>query len=195
MSRTFTSDPVLLIGGTGVIGRAALSKLRERYPELPLTVGSRSIAKALAAANVDSDVDGVEVDLSRPDLGLAADARFSAVVMFVKDETLNAVRYAVARGSAYLDISTATFEIGPEVSLHAQNPNAAAILLGSNWLAGTSTWVTLHFADPFDRIDTVRVAALLDDRDIGGEAAEADYVRQMMRGPVACSSKTVGGVG
>ena len=122
------------------------------------------------------------MDLSRRDLGLAADARFSAVIMFVKDDTLNAARLAQARGSAYLDISTATFEIGPEVSLHAQNPDATAILLASNWLAGASTWAALHFADQFDRIDAVRVAALLDEHDVGGEAAEADYTRQTNAG-------------
>jgi hypothetical protein len=185
MSPTVPTDPVLLIGGTGLVGRATLKSLRARYPELPLAIGTRSIAKAQAATQDETGVHALEVDLSRRDLGLAADARFSAVIMFVKDDTLNAARFAQARGSAYLDISTATFEIGPEVSLHAQNPGAAAILLASNWLAGASTWTALHFADQFDTIDAVRVAALLDEQDIGGEAAEADYVRQTTAGPSA----------
>jgi hypothetical protein len=183
MSPTLPADPVLLVGGTGLVGRAALRSLRARYPELPLTIGTRSIAKALTATRDEIGVDAVEVDLSRRDLGVAADARFSAVIMFVKDDTLNAARFAQARGSAYLDISTATFEIGPEVSLHAQNPDATAILLASNWLAGASTWAALHFADQFDRIEAVRIAALLDENDVGGEAAEADYVRQTEAGP------------
>jgi hypothetical protein len=183
MSPAFPVDPVLLLGGTGLVGRAALRSLRARYPELPLTIGTRSIAKAQAGTQEGIGVDAVQVDLSRRDLGLAAAARFSAVVMLVKDDRLNAARFAQARGSAYLDISTATFEIGPEVSLHAQNPGAAAILLASNWLAGASTWTALHFADRFDRLDAVRVAALLDEHDIGGEAAEADYVRQTEAGP------------
>jgi hypothetical protein len=182
-SPTFPADPVLLIGGSGLVGRATLRRLCVRYPELPLAIGTRSVAKALAAARDEANVDAVEVDLSRRDLGLAADARFSAVVMFVKDDTLNAARYAQARRAAYLDISTATFEIGPEVSLHVQSPDTSAILLASNWLAGASTWAALHFADQFDRIDAVRVAALLDEQDVGGEAAEADYVRQTQAGP------------
>jgi hypothetical protein len=183
MSTTVPTDPVLLLGGTGVVGRAALKRLRARYPELQLTIGTRSLAKARAAASGEPAIDAVEVDLSRRDLGLAADARFSAVVMLVKDDTLNALRYAQARGAAYLDISTATFEIGPEVSLHAQNPEATALLLTSNWLAGASTWAALHFADQFDRVDAVRIAALLDEHDVGGPAAEADYVRQTSTGP------------
>jgi hypothetical protein len=183
MSPTLPAEPVLLIGGTGLVGRAALRSLRARYPELPLAIGTRSIAKARAATQDETGVDALEVDLSRRDLGLAADARFSAVIMFVKDDTLNAARFAQARGSAYLDISTAAFEIGPEVSLHTQNPGAAAILLASNWLAGASTWAALHFAEQFDRIDAVRVAALLDELDVGGDAAEADYVRQTTAGP------------
>jgi hypothetical protein len=183
MSPTVPADPVLLVGGTGLVGRAALRSLRARYPDLPLAIGTRSIAKAQAATQEETGVEALEVDLSRRDLGLAADARFSAVIMFFKDDTLNAARFAQARGSAYLDISTATFEIGPEVSLHAQNPGAAAILLASNWLAGASTWAALHFADRFDTVDAVRVAALLDEQDIGGEAAEADYVRQTTAGP------------
>jgi hypothetical protein len=183
MSPTVPADPVLLIGGTGLVGRAALESLRARYPELPLAIGTRSIAKARAATQDDSGVDALEVDLSRRDLGLGADARFSAVIMFVKDDTLNAARFAQARGSSYLDISTAAFEIGPEVSLYTQNPGAAAILLASNWLAGVSTWAALHFAEEFDRVDAVRVAALLDELDVGGEAAAADYERQTTAGP------------
>lgn len=179
-----SAAPVLLIGGTGIVGREALGSLRRRYPDLPLAIGSRSLARAAALADqLGTGVLPVEVDPGRRAWGLASGQQFSAIVMLLKDETMSVVKYAQRTGTAYLDISTAVFEIGPEVSLHAQHPTAAPILLSSNWLAGASTWAALHFAQQFARVDTVRVAALLDELDIGGSAAEADYERQTGAGP------------
>lgn len=126
---------------------------------------------------------GVEINLSRRDLALPGDVAVGAVAMFVKDETLNGQLFAQDRGAAFIDISSAAFEIGPQTAFYIERAQTAPILLASNWLAGTSTYAALDLASSFARIDRVQVSALLDDQDIGGAAAEADYVRQTQAGP------------
>lgn len=45
-----THAPILLAGGSGVIGRATARFLRAAHPHVPLLVGGRTLAKAEEAA-------------------------------------------------------------------------------------------------------------------------------------------------
>jgi NAD(P)-dependent dehydrogenase (short-subunit alcohol dehydrogenase family) len=174
---------VLLVGASGIVGRKTAERLRQRWPALSILAGGRDLQRAEALAAELGNARGVTLDLSRRDLGLAPDVSVVAVVMFVKDETLNGQLFAQDHGAAFIDISSAAFELGPQTAFYSERPEAAPVLLASNWLAGTSTFAALDLANGFDRIDRILVSALLDDQDIGGGAAEADYVRQTQAGP------------
>jgi hypothetical protein len=174
---------VLLVGASGVIGRQTAARLRQRWPDLPILAGGRDLQRAEAIAAELGNSRGVAIDLSRRDLGLPNDFAVGAVAMFVKDETLNAQLFSQDRGAAFVEISSAAFEIGPQMAFYIERPQTAPVLLASNWLAGASTFAALDLASGFARIDRVLVSALLDDQDIGGGAAEADYVRQTQAGP------------
>ncbi|KFC64458.1 hypothetical protein FF80_03081 [Devosia sp. LC5] len=174
---------VLLVGASGVVGRQTAARLRQRWPELPILAGGRDLQRAEAIAAELGNSRGVALDLNRRDLGLAHDISVGAVAMFVKDETLNGQVFAQDHGAPFIDISSAAFELGPQTAFYSERPQAAPVLLASNWLAGASTFAALDLANSFDRIDRILVSALLDDQDIGGGAAEADYVRQTQAGP------------
>ncbi|MGO1070935.1 hypothetical protein [Lysobacter sp. CA199] len=169
--------PVLIIGGSGVVGAQGAHALRRLHPDLPIAIAGRDLARAEAVAAQVGNAQGVRVDLQRADLGLGEDTRFSAVVLFVKDDTLNSLKYAQRHGLPYISTSSGSFEIAPEVARHLRHPAAAPILLASHWLAGAATLPVLHFAQDFRRLDTIRIAALLDEQDMGGPAAAADYER------------------
>ncbi len=178
-------DPVLIVGGSGVVGARTASVLRKLQPSLPISIGGRDLTKAAAVAAATGGADAVSVDLSLADLGQPAGRRFSAVAMLVKDPTTNALRFALDRGIPYIDISTAAFEIAPEVALFAQRPSAAPVVLASNWLAGSATAATLHFARELQSVESIAIGAVLDTEDMGGPAAYADYERQTAAGPNA----------
>ena len=181
---------VLLVGASGVIGRQTAARLRRRWPNLPILAGGRDLQRAEAVAVELDNARGVAIDLSRRDLGLPNDVAVGAVAMFVKDETLNAQLFAQDRSAAFIEISSAAFEIGPQTAFYIERPQTAPVLLASNWLAGASTFAALDLASGFARIYRVLVSALLDDQDIGGGAAEADYVRQTQAGPSALIRKS-----
>lgn len=174
---------VLLVGASGVVGRLVAARLRQRWPKLPILAGGRDLQRAKAVASELGNSQGVVIDLSRRDLGLPNDVAVGVVAMFVKDETLNGQLFAQDRGAAFIDISSAAFEIGPQTAFYSERPQSAPVLLAGNWLAGASTFAALDLASTFARVDRVGVSALLDDQDIGGGAAEADYRRQTQAGP------------
>ena len=171
-------DPVLLIGSTGVIGGRVARMLRSLHPSLPLTIVGRDTAQAQSIASELGNASVAIISIEKPSLGLNDTQKFSAVAIFMKDDSLNSLRFAQSRGIPYMDVSSAAFEIGPEVARFIHNPTAGAVLMNSNWLAGTSTSVALYFASEYENITSIVVSALLDSADIGGAAATTDYERQ-----------------
>lgn len=182
---TNTHKPVLIIGGSGIVGSTAARTLRQLYPELPIAIGGRDVAKAEAVAKGIGNARGIAVDLGRADLGLPAGDTYGAVVPFLKDETLNSLKYAQATGAGYLSISSGVFELGPETAFYIHKPTAVPVVMASSWLVGVATFPTLRFARDFRRIDRIEIAAVLDEQDMGGPAASADFERLTRTAPRA----------
>lgn len=179
MMFTDGKQPVLIIGGSGIVGTHAVKILRRLQPDLPITIGGRNLAKARDVAKELDNVQAMHVDLGQQSLGLPHGARFSAIAVFVKDGSLHALRYAQASGIPYLNLSSSSFEIAPEVAFFAARPAAAPVMMASHWLAGTAVLPALLFAQEFDTLDSIEIAAVLDEQDMGGPAAYADYERIM----------------
>lgn len=168
--------PILLMGGSGEIGRRTGEALRARYPDVPLLIGGRSKPKAQQVASALGNAEAVIIDPRADDLGLG-DRRIGAVAVFYADERLSGLRYAHARGIPHLSISSGIYEIAPEVAIHMQRPGAAAMVLGYEWLVGATTIATLACAKPFARVECITIGALVDEEDQGGPAVAEDFER------------------
>lgn len=167
-------DPILLLGGSGAIGHQTARALRATYPDVPLLIGGRDLAKAQAAAAKAGHAQGVAVDPTRADLGLGAH-NVSAVVVLYQDHLLAGLHFAQSRGVPHLSISTGVFEIAPEIASFMQTPNASAVVLGYEWLVGATTVPALHLAKAFGQVHDIRIGALVDEDDAVGPAVEADF--------------------
>jgi hypothetical protein len=171
------SKSVLVMGGSGQAGAGAAALLREWHPSLPLTIAGRDLDRAQRVADELGGATAVTIDLQRSDLGLPADHSYSAVIAALWDNRLHGLHYAQHRGVPYLSISSGLVDIAPEVIAGAQQGSAAPILVASHFCAGIAVLATLHLAREFDRIDTIRIGALLDETDTGGPAGVADLER------------------
>jgi hypothetical protein len=169
-------DPVLVIGGSGVVGRRAVAALRHLQPELRIAVGGRDLGRAEAVAAEVGRASATAVDLDRADLGLAR-ARFSAVVVLLKDDTLRTLRYAQRARIPYVSFSDFAFDIGPEVALFARDPASAPILLLGHYLGGMVTMVTLWLARELRRVHSIAIGGVFDEDDVGGPANASDMER------------------
>lgn len=180
--------PVLIIGGSGVVGAQAAEAIRRLHPVLPVTIAGRDLARAQAVA-AKLGVQALAADLSKPDLGLPQAARFSAVIVFVKDDWGNALRFAQSHGIPHLSVSSGAFEIGIEAARFIHAPQATPVVLASQWLAGAALFPTLEYAKAFRSIDRIHVGVLLDEQDMGGQAALADYERITQSGSATLTLK------
>lgn len=171
-----SNSPILLLGGTGHIGRFTAASLRERYPDLPLLIGSRNRQKAEQVACALNHAEAVVIDPDGNDLGLG-DRQVGAVAVLYTDQRLASLRYAHSRGIPHLGISTGLYEVAPEIAIHMQRPDAAAVVLGYEWLVGATTIATLTAAKAYARVDAIRIGALVDEEDWGGPAVAEDFER------------------
>jgi hypothetical protein len=181
--------PVLIVGGSGIVGSLTARTLRRLFPDLPIAIGGRNAARAEAVAAEIEHAVATTVDLERPDLGQPEKSSYSAVAIFVKDHSLNSLRYAQAKGLPYVSVSSGTFEIGPEVSLFVHHSGSAPVLMASQWLAGAAVFPALHFASAYERVETIQIGAVLDEEDMGGPAAYADFERLTGVVPAALTVK------
>ncbi|WP_437815055.1 NAD(P)-dependent oxidoreductase [Sorangium sp. So ce1078] len=177
-----TKESVLIIGGSGLVGSRTAKTLRQLYPDLPITIGGRDLAKARAVARELGAAEAVAVELGRRDLGRPGAERYSAVVIFVKDVSSSALLFAQDRGAAYVEISTAAFELAPDVAHFMRRPHASPVMFAGTWLAGAATMPALLYARRFRAIERIDIAAVLDELDIGGPAAGADFERHAEAG-------------
>ncbi len=167
-------DPILLMGGSGAIGRQAARAIHAMYPGVPLLIGGRDLSKAQSAAADMGSAQGVALDTASADLGLG-EQKVSAVVVLYSDRSLAGLRFAQKRRVPHLSISSGIFEIAPEIAHFMHAPANSAIVLGYEWLVGATTVPALHLAKSFSQIDEIRIGALVDEEDSGGPAVAADF--------------------
>ncbi|WP_436775516.1 saccharopine dehydrogenase [Yinghuangia sp. YIM S09857] len=170
-------NSVLILGGSGQAGAGTATALRRWHPELPLTIAGRDLGRAQGVADELGAATATIVDLRRGDLGLPADGEYSAVVAALWDDRLNGLRYAQERGLPYLSISSGLVDIAPEIVASAQRPDSSTVLVASHFCAGVGVLATLHATREFERIDSIRIGAVLDELDAGGPAGLADLER------------------
>lgn len=169
--------PVLIIGGTGVVGSRVARTLRRLHPHVPIAIGARDLAKAEAVARELGAASAVALDTERADLGLPGAAAFSAAAVFLKDDSRRTLAYAQAAGIPYVAFSNWAFDIGPEVAHYIHRPQRSAVLMLGHLFGGTAVLSTLHFARAFRRIDAIELGVTLDSDDTGGPAAQGDLER------------------
>ena len=170
------ADPILLMGGSGAIGRLTARTLRAAHPDVPLLIGGRDLAKSREEADRLGNAEGVAIDGRADDLGLG-ERKVSAVAIFYSDERLAGLRFARDRSLPHLGISSGVFEIAPEIATFMHKPDAAAMVLGYEWLVGATTVATLECAKAFGRVDRIAIGALVDEQDGGGPAVAEDFER------------------
>ena len=183
-----SQHPILLVGGSGIVGRWAARFLRAAHPELPLLIGGRDGAKAEKAAAEIGHAEGVTIDMTADDLGLGTRAVNAVAVLFM-DERIAGLRFAQERRVPHVSISPGIIELAPEVAAYVHRPSAAPVVLGTEWLVGATTIPTLQFAKAFGRLDSIRIGALLDEKDAFGPAANVDLERQTKTMPAALARR------
>jgi hypothetical protein len=174
-------DPILLIGGTGALGRKIAEWLRARHPGVSITIAARDQARARKLADDLGNADATAIDLGRAGLGLEG-RRVSIVIAAFKDHAHRTFRFAQDRGVPYVALSEAAFEIAPLVAMHAHRPETPLALIG-HMHGGLPAMIALALSRRFASVDSITLGAVFDPDDPLPPGAEQDMARIMKAGP------------
>ncbi len=170
-------NPVLIVGGYGVLGEQVARRLRSRQPDLELVIAGRDLFKANALASELGRARPLQLDLAEPASAQLSDS-YSAIILLVKDEGASFSEYAGRIGAPLLSLSSALFEIGPEVFHSLRAASRAPVVLASHWFAGAAAIAAIDRAEGLALIDTVEVGLVIDRSDTpAGPATKADFER------------------
>jgi hypothetical protein len=176
---------VLFAGGSGFVGRTAVRWFRQRHPSVRVLVGGRNLQTAGEVAQEVGTAEAVAIDLDQPRLGLGDDVAVAAVVMLAPEAGLKGLSYAQDLGVPYLNINAALTEIGPELAMFAHRATVAPVVLASHWMAGAATLLALNSAKGFEIVRSIRLGAIVDEKDPVGSAALEDMERVHGAAPAA----------
>ncbi|WP_193200281.1 hypothetical protein [Nostoc sp. MG11] len=176
---------VLFAGGAGFVGRTAVRWFRERHPSVRVLVGGRNLQAAGEIAQEVGAAEAVAIDIEKPRLGLGDDVAVAAVVMLAPEAGLKGLSYAQDLGVPYLNINTGFTELGPELAMFAHRAIAAPVVLASHWMAGAAVFLALNSAKGFESVQSIRLGAIVDEKDPVGPAALEDMERVHGAAPAA----------
>jgi hypothetical protein len=180
-----TLGQVLFAGGAGFVGRTAVRWFRERHPSVRVLVGGRNLQAAGEVAQEVGAAEAVAIDIDKHRLGFGDDVIVAAVVMLAPEAGLKGLSYAQDLGVPYLNINSALTEIGPELAMFAHRATAAPVVLASHWMAGAATFLALNSAKGFESVQSIRLGAIVDEKDPVGPAALEDMERVHGAAPAA----------
>ncbi|CAA9195332.1 NAD-dependent epimerase/dehydratase family protein [Flavobacterium collinsii] len=121
---------ILIIGGTGLVGKVILRILKGRNFDYKVFIGSRNPGKTGSA---------LVVDVNNPDTFTAiTDHKIDLIVMCAKDSSNKILQFAIQKGLDYLDITKPTPDLMAAYDFAKVNKqkNESRIVFSSGWMGG-----------------------------------------------------------
>lgn len=171
--------PVLLIGGHGITGRKTAQQLRLRHPHVPLAIAGRNLAAAEAFADELGNAVAYAADIggNAADLGLPH-GDFSAMSVFLMDETGDALRFASDHAIPYVAVTGGAFEMGLQFAIGMHAMNHCSVTIASNWFCGGALMPILALCGELSSVEAVTAGIVIDRNDgPSGPATRADFER------------------
>jgi saccharopine dehydrogenase-like NADP-dependent oxidoreductase len=155
---------ILVIGGTGLVGKVILRILEARNPDYNLFVGSRQLG------NSDNDL---VIDVNSPKtFNTIIHNKIDLIVMCTKDSNNEILQFAIENKLDYIDITKPTPDLTVAYNL-AKNVEQinSRIVFSSGWMGGI-VGSLINFADPQKhKIQEVNIYIYYSAKDLAGKSS------------------------
>ncbi len=161
-------NPIVIIGGYGIVGSEIVRLLRMFHPEMPIAIAGRSPEKAAALQNELGNLQFISIDVLDLNSLQNLPMRPSALVCTVNDTNDNVLRKALSDGIPLVDITrwNAPFiKTIEHVKLHKLK---APIIFASSWMAGVSAILARYTMNGLADAESVNIDILYALKDKSG---------------------------
>ncbi|MCK8143307.1 saccharopine dehydrogenase [Flavobacterium sp. I-SCBP12n] len=122
------SKKILIIGGTGLIGKTIYEMLSSRSPSLKIFIATR---------NKDGNPDHIYIDVNDKSTFVSLNIHsISLIIICTKDYHNNILDYAIKSKIDYIDITKPTSELIKSLDFTRKRSFESKIVFGSGWMGG-----------------------------------------------------------
>jgi len=168
---------ILIIGGTGVVGKTIARILQDRNPTFSIKVGSR---------NPSGSSTNIWVDVANPDsFQSILENKITMIILSVNDQENHILKFAIQHGIDYLDITKPTPDLMKAYTIARSGPVNSRIIFSSGWMGGIVPGLVEMLADHSTKIDDVKLYVYYSTRDLAGKSS-AHFMAENVAKPFVC---------
>ena len=168
---------ILIIGGTGVVGKTIARILKDRDPKLSIKVGSRRPSNSKTNIFVDvNDPDSFQNILEN---------KITLIILSVNDPEDHILKFAIENGIDYLDITKPTPDLIKAYTIARSAPVNSRIVFSSGWMGGIVPGLVGSLADRSRKIDDVKLFVFYSTKDLAGKTS-AHFMAENVARPFVC---------
>ncbi len=168
------SNTILIIGGTGLIGKTIQSMLSSRNPQLKILIGSR---KKYAEPNyVQLDVNDLK------SVELLNNHRINLIIVSAKDVNDHVLKYALKNKIDYIDITKPSNELMKAHQSIQHNLIESKIVFSSGWMAGIIPLLLYSTDISANEVNSIKIMIYYSTKDKAGDSS-ADFMAHNVSKP------------
>jgi saccharopine dehydrogenase-like NADP-dependent oxidoreductase len=169
------SANILIIGGSGYVGRIIHNVLQKRNPNLNVYIGSRGVE-----SNEDNKIN---IDVTNPKTFKVMDERNIDILLLCStDKEDNILKHCISKSIDYIDITKPTHELQTAYKYAERKNVSSRIVFSSGWMSGIIGSL-LYWAEPaFKSILEVQIFIYYSLNDRSGKTS-ADFMADVVSKP------------
>lgn len=168
------SNTILILGGTGLIGKTIHEMISERNPKICCLIGTRRNSNDKNYIQVDVDDLNTFEKLKIHSINL--------IVVCVKDKYNNALHYAIKHKIDYIDITKPTPELMKAYSSIDKNLVESKIVFSSGWMSGITPLILYATGVSTNEIKQIKIVIYYSSKDKAGKSS-ADFMAENVSKP------------
>lgn len=161
-----TQNSILIVGGYGIVGQQLATFIRQRHPNLPLTIAGRNPEKAQTLAQELGNANSFQIDTEQPTPLQGQHPR--AVLAVVNDPHDYLLMDAVQQGIPYLDVTRWTERLRASVAKLSDTPLTAPVLFSSGWMGGIAAVIAVAATQTLHTVESIDISVLFSTQDKSG---------------------------
>ena len=154
---------ILIIGGTGLVGKTIARILEKRNPHYNIFIGGRKGGKT------DKDL---KIDVTDPgSFKVISEKKINLIILSVNDKTDQVLRFAIDNSIDYLDITKPTPDLVKAYDIAKSSKVNSRIVFSSGWMGGIVPGLANTLSDGTEDIREIKLFVYYSVKDLAGESS------------------------
>lgn len=168
------SKTILIIGGTGLIGKTIHEMLSSRNPALKILIGTR---------NKGTNPNHVQIDINdKNSFESLYKHSINLIILCTKDPDNNALDYAIKSKIDYIDITKPTSELVKSLDFTEKRTIESKIVFSSGWMGGIAPLLLYSKGVLANDVKNVEILVYYSTKDKAGKSS-ADFMAENVSKP------------